>query len=273
MRYVGPAVVAGLALPADDGAVDTGGLLHSPVREAAILLSVYTDLDPDHRHIPTLVRRIEKGMKGDRWRSTQENAFVLLGLGKHLRRIREAGTDFTAEVTLDGEPFAKLTHKDRLALKPDGLGGRQLHVAVQGKGTLYYYWTAEGIPVAGRVPEKDSGLRVRRSFHSRDGKPLDPKAIPHGEVVLVELTVRSDRHVENVAISDLLPAGFEIENPRVATSDAAHEDADAVSLTHEGTPPGPPEALFPFPTSFPRLGRAVATPSTRRFTWWPAKAR
>ena len=257
-------VVAGLALPADDGAVDTGGLLHSPAREAAILLSVYTDLDPDHRHIPTLVRRIEKGMKADRWRSTQENAFVLLGLGKHLRRIREAGTDFTAEVTLDGEPFAKLTHKDRLALKPDGLGGRRLHVAVQGKGTLYYYWTAEGIPAAGRVPEKDSGLRVRRRFHSRDGKPLDPRAIPHGEVVLVELTVRSDRRVKNVAISDLLPAGFEIENPRVATSDAAHEDADSASLTHEGTPPELAETAFPFPTSFPRLGRAVATPSPRR---------
>ncbi len=213
------ALIGSVPLPSASDHVDTGGLLHSSTREDAILLSVYTDIDPSRRNIPELIRRIEKAMKDGRWRSTQENAFVLMALGKYLRRRGKQDTDFLAEVSVNGEHLTKLTHNDRVRLTPEKLGGREVTVAVEGKGTLYYYWTAEGVPVAGEVPEFDSGLKIRRQLLTRDGKPLDPLAIPHGEVVVVDLTIRAERRVENVAISDLLPAGFEIENPRLATSE------------------------------------------------------
>ncbi len=121
---------------------------------------------------------------------------------------------------LDGESLASLTHEDELQLSPENIGGSEIEVSVIGKGNLYYYWSAEGVPVHGRVPERDRGIKVRRRLLSRDNKPLDLGAVAHGEIAVVEITVQNERPIENLVISDLLPAGFEIENPRLSTRDA-----------------------------------------------------
>ena len=70
-------LVQGEKLPPVAGTRDTGGLLHSFVREAAILLSVYLDADPGNPNVPLLVQRLEAAAKDGRWASTQENAFAL----------------------------------------------------------------------------------------------------------------------------------------------------------------------------------------------------
>jgi uncharacterized protein YfaS (alpha-2-macroglobulin family) len=59
-------------------------------------------------------------------------------------------------------------------------------------------------------------LRIRREFFSRNGSQVDLNSIKQNEMIIVRLTLSSsvDR-LENIAISDLLPAGFEIENPRL----------------------------------------------------------
>ncbi|NQT53722.1 alpha-2-macroglobulin family protein [bacterium] len=219
-------LIGSVPVPDGTGPADTGGLLHSSTRETAILLSVFADVAPDHPNIPELLRRLEKAMDNGRWRSTQENAFALMALGKYLRHKNEKDVDFLAEASVDGKHLTRFTQNDRVRLAPENLGGRTVNVKVTGKGTLYYYWTAEGVPTSGKMPEFDNGLTIRRTLRSRDGRELNAAAIPHGEVVVIDLAVRANHTVENVAISDLLPAGFEIENPRLATAETVRTDGD-----------------------------------------------
>jgi len=55
---------------------------------------------------------------------------------------------------------------------------------------------------------------MRRQFFDRLGNPASLDGIKQNTLLIVKLTLESDvADVENVAISDLLPAGFEIENP------------------------------------------------------------
>jgi len=207
------------ALPPVSAERDTGGVLHSSTREAAMLLSVYMDTRPTHRHVPVLVERLGAAMKEGRWATTQENGFALMALGKYFRYLKTQETAYQAEVLLGGERLASFTHRDKVLLKPKDIGGREIEVKLNGKGSLYYYWRAEGIPKSGEVVERDSRLKVRRRFLSRDGRELNPRQIPHGEIIVVEIKVKNDRAVKNLVISDLLPAGFEIENPRIASRD------------------------------------------------------
>ena len=78
--------------------------------------------------------------------------------------------------------------------------------------------------------------------------------IPHGEVVVVEIALEAARKVRNLVINDLLPAGFEIENPRLATSEQlplptlaapppALEGRGETAIVHYGDPP--PRAAGP----------------------------
>jgi len=170
--------------------------------------------------VPLLVKRLEMGMRNRRWVTTHENAFALLALGKYIRHLKNEGATYRANVALRGKSLAQFTHSDKVVIEPDEIGGETIDVSVQGKGALYYQWHAEGIRADGEVKESDNHLEVRRRFLSRGGKQLDPQTILQGEIVVVEITVHSGRRLDNLVINDLLPAGLEIENPRIATRDA-----------------------------------------------------
>ena len=80
---------------------------------------------------------------------------------------------------------------------------------------MFYSWLEEGVPIRGPIEEKDAGLKVRRTYLNARGERLDPQEIAQGDVVIVKLSLRTDRSVQNVAVTDLLPAGLEIENPKL----------------------------------------------------------
>lgn len=57
---------------------------------------------------------------------------------------------------------------------------------------------------------------IRRELLDRSGRAVDPSSVRQNDLCVVKLTVTSsvDR-LDNVAVSDLLPGGFEVENPRL----------------------------------------------------------
>jgi uncharacterized protein YfaS (alpha-2-macroglobulin family) len=57
---------------------------------------------------------------------------------------------------------------------------------------------------------------VRRRFFDRYGRAVNDNSFAQNDLVIVQLTLEKSYSgdVDNVVISDLLPAGFEIENPR-----------------------------------------------------------
>ena len=63
---------------------------------------------------------------------------------------------------------------------------------------------------------EDRNLQVRREFLDRNGNLLNISSVRQNELIVVRVTLNSSIDLlENIAISDLLPAGFEIENPRL----------------------------------------------------------
>ncbi|MGQ9779749.1 MAG: alpha-2-macroglobulin family protein [Bacillota bacterium] len=198
------------------GRRETAGNFNSAVRSDAIILSVLADLDPSHPAIPRLVDRLVKAIRIDAWGTTQENAFALMALGKLMRR---KGTgDYTGEVLVNGKVIAVFDAKGTKRLDDPKLGGGEIVIRVEGTGECYYYAEAAGVPE--KPPTAVShGLKVERGFFDRRGGRLDPARIRQGDLVVVGLTVETgEDNVKNVALVDLLPAGLEIENPRLATT-------------------------------------------------------
>ncbi|NLG83750.1 MAG: hypothetical protein GX493_03875 [Firmicutes bacterium] len=198
------------------GKRETGGNFNSAVRSDAIILSVLADLDPSHPAVPKLVERLVDAIRIDNWGTTQENAFALMALGKLLHRKEAA--DYTGEVLLNGKVIAVFDAKGTKRLGDQRLGEGKIAIRVEGVGECYYYAEATGVPE--KPPAAAShGLRVEREFFDRHGRTLDPERIRQGDLVVVGLTIETEEdNVKNVVLVDLLPAGLEIENPRLATS-------------------------------------------------------
>ncbi len=193
-----------------------GGDFASPLRDEALGLLALLEVAPTHPTVPTLARRLSQQMAGARWLSTQERAFALLALGRQARR--DAASTVTATLTQGARQLAAFSGAPLTLDK--GLTGAAVGVKTAGKGPLYYTQEVEGIPADGRaVALADENLLVRRTLLDRTGAEWPAGHVfRQGELVVVRLLVQSAAtvaQVPNVAVSDLLPAGLEIENPRL----------------------------------------------------------
>jgi alpha-2-macroglobulin len=140
-------------------------------------------------------------------------SFGFLALGKIAKQ--QAASDATAEIKVNGKTIAHFTGAD-LKISPAQMKAGSPEIQVKGKGNIYYYWEQEGISATGTMKESDNYLKVRKRFFDRYGRAITGNSFKQNELVIVQLTLEKSfsGDVENVVITDLLPAGFEIENPR-----------------------------------------------------------
>ncbi len=197
----------------EESVPQTGGSYYSDVRDEAIALNALIDVDPGNAQIPVMAKHVGNKLKTRQWLSTQERSFAFLALGKLARTSNNATA--TAEIKVDGKRVAKVEggqwKGDKKTLKGTGL-----EITTTGNGRIYYFWQAEGISASGSYKEEDSYLKVRKSFYDRFGKPLPGNEFRQNDLIIVRITLEKSFStiIENIVITDLLPAGFEIENPR-----------------------------------------------------------
>lgn len=196
---------------------------------AAVALSVFMDMYPENPLVPVLVKRLQDMMKDGQWGTTQNNAQALIGLGKYTRYLKSQPQNFTGRILAGGKPVASFSDKAGASLNGAELFG-DISIEVGGEGPAYYYWTSGGVSASGKAEEKDSGLEARRSFLDATGKPFDLTKLKQGDVVIVDIKLESGLRRKNVVVADLLPAGLEVENPRLASSDTSDlSEGDMIS--------------------------------------------
>ncbi|MBO0938225.1 alpha-2-macroglobulin family protein [Fibrella sp. HMF5335] len=214
------------------GERQTGGSYSSPIRNIALVLSTLVDADPDNLQVPTLARQLNTVVQQSPYLNTQEAAFAFLALGKLARQ--NAGSTATATLTGGGKSLGSFTGEDLLLRRLPT--NQPLTLTAKGTGSLYYFGQSEGVPNSGSVPDEDRGLTIRRAFLTRDGAPMS--RFKQNDLVVVKLTLTSSTGlpVDNVVITDLLPAGFEIENPRLV-SQAKDGDGRDLSWAKDASTP------------------------------------
>ena len=197
----------------EESVAQTGGSYYSDVRDEAIALNALIDADPGNAQVPTMAKHVSDKLKSRYWLSTQERAFAFLALGKLARTANKS--DATAEIKVDGKMIAKVDggqwRGDKAALK-----GNNIEIITKGTGRLYYFWQTEGISTSGKYKEEDSYMKVRKHFYDRFGNAINGNTFKQNELVIIGISLEKSfsTPIENVVLTDLLPAGFEIENPR-----------------------------------------------------------
>jgi alpha-2-macroglobulin len=191
----------------------TGGSFYSDIRDESIALNVLVDVDPANAQIASMAKHVTDKLKQRSWYSTQESAFSFLALGKLARASNKSSA--TATVTVNGKAVGTM-NGGSIKLDAKKMGGNQADIAVKGDGRVYYWWQSEGISVSGAYKEEDNYIKVRRRFYDRYGRVVNGNTFKQNDLVIVQLTLEKSYsgRVENIVLTDLLPAGFEIENPR-----------------------------------------------------------
>lgn len=192
---------------------ETGGTFNSPIRAQAIMLDVLAEVNENHPSIPMLVKNLSAAASdGNRWRTTQDNAFAFLALGKIMKK--QADRNYSGTLKLNGEHLADFDATET-RYTDAAWDGARIQLNIKGEGNCYYYWSAFGIQRDSFIEEYERELQVRRRYFNKDGEELTG-TFGHGDLIVSEITVKAlTANLENVVVVDMLPTGFEIENPRL----------------------------------------------------------
>ena len=144
-----------------------------------------------------LVARVEET-------TTQEKAWLVLA-------AHALGGSGDLAYSVDGDKRTAKT--DPAVINPDAAQvERGLKVKNEAANALWLQVTARGVPKE-QQPAAANGLSITRSYYTLDGREANLATVRQNDRVVVSLAGRNlDGNYHEVALLDLLPAGFEIES-------------------------------------------------------------
>lgn len=180
----------------------------SGLRDRAAVLALAAASADGASVIPAVIDRVRADRDARRHLSTQESAWMLLAAHA---LIDQAG-DISLSVSGRAEsgPFHERYNAQAIALG----------VTIRNDGTspVPVSLTAAGVPVVPEPPVSN-GLEIARSYFTTEGAPVVLDEIGQNErlVVVLDVTEAEERR-SRLLLVDMLPAGFEIDNPRILDS-------------------------------------------------------
>jgi alpha-2-macroglobulin len=202
------------------GRVDYG----SALRDAAALVTLASEGGAPPATITKAVQRVEAARGMTRYTSTQEKAWLVLA-ARALVKEASAVSLTVADVPHQGALYRTVSARE-LAKGP-------LTVKNTGAGTVQAVVSVSGAPLVAEPPI-DSGFNIERQFYTLDGEPADPAHAKQNQRFAVVLRItEAQPQFGRLIVADYLPAGFEIDNPRLVSSG----DAGALPWIKAGVQP------------------------------------
>ena len=162
-----------------------------------------------------LATKIAKDLSSGAWMSTQTTAYSLYSIAKFAKLNGKNGVN--ARFSYHGQSADVKTTKSFI---DKGLqinkGLNSIKIRNNDKNTLYVKLLNSGVLPVGREQVIQRNLTVQVEFVDRAGKALDIHTLKQGTefVALVAVKNQSLDRVENLALTQILPSGWEIVNTR-----------------------------------------------------------
>ncbi len=181
----------------------------SSLRDDAAVLALAAESRPVPTIIPELSKIVARNWEQKRYTSTQEQTWMLLAA----RAIQDGDQDLKLEIngTMQAGSYAARVTGDDLLAQPVTIRNRTNDPVAAVVTTIAA--PAQPLPAGG------DGFAITRTYYTLDGEEANVSQAQQNEryVVVLKATETND-WPSRVLITDLLPAGFEIDNPGLVDS-------------------------------------------------------
>ena len=180
----------------------------SALRDSAALVTLAAEGRTTQRTIDDAVARVDAARALSIRTSTQEDAWLVLAaraLGKQVNAIALA---------VNGEGRQGAFYRSLRASELE----QPLALSSRGAGTVQAVVSVSGSPLTPE-PAAERGFKIERNYFTLDGEPADPTNAKQNQrfVVVLKMTEPQPQYGRDI-VADYLPAGFEIDNPRLVSS-------------------------------------------------------
>ncbi len=180
----------------------------SNLRDGAAILALAAETRPEPKDVPALIKAVSAARLSKSYTSTQEEAWLLLAA----RALIEGGEAYNLDV--DG---VATTARFSQAYDADALS-KPVTITNRGDNDVDMVISVTGVPDK-QPTAVENGFSIERQIYGFDGQPRDITTVGQNERFVVVLKVtENNTWSSRVVVSDLLPAGFEIDNPHIMGS-------------------------------------------------------
>jgi len=196
----------------------------SLLRDRAVVLMGMTLLGRDGE-TTALLEDVAGQLNDGSWYSTQSLAFALVAVAQNTGTKPFTGFSFDYATGTAGHQTIKGDAPVAHIVLPAPTGSTPLTVTNTSDRKLYATVAVRATPASGEEDASANGLALVIQYSDADGKPADVRKITQGSDLIAQLTVRnvSKRQLDNLALSQLVPAGWEIRNDRLEGADTHGE--------------------------------------------------
>jgi uncharacterized protein YfaS (alpha-2-macroglobulin family) len=181
----------------------------SPLRDGAAMLALAAESRPLPSAVPAMVQLVSAERGKTDHTSTQDEAWMLLAA-----RAIQAGSGAIA-LDVNGAPHSG-SFSERLTGQE--LLDNPITIANAGKAPVEAVITTVAAP-SQPLPAGGDGFTIERTYYRLDGTEANVTEVAQNERFVVVLKIEElNDWPSRVLISDLLPAGFEIDNPGLVSS-------------------------------------------------------
>jgi uncharacterized protein YfaS (alpha-2-macroglobulin family) len=200
----------------------------SRLRDTAIVLNSALLLERKDQ-LKDLVDQVSGELASDNWQSTQSVAYALLAMSKFVG----AGdaTAFNFERSVGGGAMQAVKSAAPIAssvLKDFPNAGAVVKVKNTSGRTLFGSIVVRGVAKAGEETASSSGLSMSVDYTDADGNALDVSSLRQGADIIAHISVSNGTRtaLENLALTQIVPSGWEIHNMRMDGEAAARPALD-----------------------------------------------
>jgi len=195
---------------------DGESTLGSPLRDHAMVLESALVMGRLDRSAG-LVKSIATELSSQGWYSTQSLAYSLMAIAR-LAGASDPGS-YTFERSVAGKA-SSLTARAPIyqeALAGIPAAGEPIVVRNTSQRVLFVTVASRGVPEAGNEDASSSGLALNVSYTDDSGQPLDVLHVTQGTDLIAHVEVKNETslQIDNIALTHIFPAGWEIHNDRL----------------------------------------------------------
>jgi len=180
----------------------------SGLRDAAALVTLAAEGGASRATVQAAEQRVEAARATLRPTSTQEDTWLLLAASA---MAKDAGN---VSLNVGGEAMQRPLFRTIRA----GDLKEPLRIANAGEDEVKAVVTVTGAPLTPE-PAAEKGFKIERLTYTLDGDPVDAKTVKQNTRLAVVLRItEAQPQFGRLVVADYLPAGFEIDNPRLVSS-------------------------------------------------------
>lgn len=185
----------------------------------------------------TMASKLAKEMSANQWMSTQTTAYCLYSMSKFAIGNGSKGINIQFAKNGKGETIntGKSVADRSLSVAS---GTNSITLKNNKNNTVYVRVLNTGILPVGQENATQNDVSASIVFKNRKGSVINVSRINQGTEFVAEVTIKNERNerVRNVALSQILPSGFEIVNTRFTDyGDAVNNIADYIDIRDDRT--------------------------------------